>query len=487
MKKPLLIALLGLSLFATSCSKNNSDEDFTTTNPPVTNTGNVVEVSGDISANTTWTADKIYLLKGFVYVTNGATLTVEPGTIIKGDKASKATLVVTRGAKIMAVGTADKPIVFTSNVASGGRREGDWGGIILLGKAPVNQGSNVGIEGGLTPTGGGDAAKYIQYGGSDAADNSGKLKYVRIEFGGIPFSVDNEINGLTMGGVGNGTEIDYVQVYRSGDDSFEWFGGTVNAKHLLSIGAWDDDFDTDFGFSGKIQFALAQRYPLVADQSGSNGFESDNDGNGSALTPKTSAVFSNITVVGPLAAAGTKINGFFQHAAQIRRNSSISTFNSIFAGFPEGIYFDDESKAGLSKATSTNYTNGDLMFKNNLIYGCNIKSNEVKGTNKADFETKLRAENSFVADSYAALLIADPYRYPADIVAASANPGAPNFTVKAGSPAETGAAFTDTKLNDTFFDKTVAYKGAFGTTDWSAGWAVYNPQTLPYTTPGAVK
>ncbi|MXV17868.1 hypothetical protein [Hufsiella ginkgonis] len=480
MKKNLLFALLGLSfsLFVASCSSNDDDGE-------IIPAGNTVEVSGDIKTSTTWTADKIYTIKGFVYVMDGATLTIEPGTIIKGDKASKGTLVITRGAKISAIGTVDKPIVFTSALSAGARREGDWGGIILLGKAPVNQGSSVKIEGGLTPTAGGDEAKYIQYGGTDAADNSGTLKYVRIEYAGIPFSVDNEINGLTMGGVGSGTTLDYIEVYRSGDDAFEWFGGTVTAKHLLAIGSWDDDFDTDFGFSGKIQFALAQRFPLVADQSGSNGFESDNDADGSAKTAKTSTVFSNVTIVGPLATAATKINGFFQHAAQIRRNSSISTFNSIFVGFPEGIYIDDDSKAGLVKATTTNFVNNELVFANNLVYGCNIKSNEVKGTNKADILTKITADNAFVSGSYGDVLMNNPYKYPADIVAA-ASAGVPVFTVKTGSAAETGAVFTNTKVTDAFFEK-VAYKGAFGTTDWSTGWAHFDPQNLPYTTPGAVK
>lgn len=481
MKNYLLLALFAASLVLGSCSKNSGDDTDTGGTTPV-NTGNVVEVSGDISANTTWTADKIYLLKGFVYVTNGATLTIEPGTIIKGEKVSKSTLVVTRGSKIMAVGNADKPIVFTSNAAAGARREGDWGGVILLGKAPTNRGANIAIEGGLTPTNGGDAAKYIQYGGTETTDNSGKLKYVRIEFAGVPFSLDNEINGLTMGGVGSGTEIDYVEVYRSGDDAFEWFGGTVNAKHLLAIGSWDDDFDTDNGFSGKIQFALAQRFPLTADQSGSNGFESDNDADGSANAPKTSALFSNVTVVGPYAAAGTKVNGFFQHAAQIRRNSAISTSNSIFAGFPEGIYIDDDSKAKLEKPTTKNFLNGDLVFVNNLIYGCNAKSNEVKGTNKGEIEQKLRADNSFVSDSYANALLADPFKYPADV---STSTGVPSFLVKVGAGADTGAAFAG-KFADAFFDK-VGFKGAFGSENWANGWANFDPQTIAYSTPGAVK
>ncbi len=350
---------------AASCSKNDDDTDVIV-DPPAS--GTTVQVSGDIKTNTTWSANKIYQLKGYVYVTDGATLTIEPGTIIKGDKATKATLVITRGSKISAIGTVDKPIVFTSGVDAGARREGDWGGIILLGKAIDNRGVNNKIEGGLTPTAGGDEAKYIQFGGTDAADNSGTLKYVRIEYAGIPFSVDNEINGLTFGAVGSGTTIDYVEVYRSGDDAFEWFGGSVNAKHLIAAGTWDDDFDTDNGFSGKIQFAIAQRYPLIADQSGSNGFESDNNASGLNTSPKTSAIFSNVTIVGPLAAANTKINGFFQHAAQIRRASSISTFNSIFTGFPDGIYIDDTT-VEVPGATTANYTSGNLSFENNLVYG----------------------------------------------------------------------------------------------------------------------
>jgi len=480
MKKYFVLFGLAFSMLAVSCSKNNMDDDDVII-PPVG--GSTVEVSGDIKTNTTWTADKIYQLKGYVFVTDGATLTVEPGTIIKGDKASRATLVITRGSKINATGTVDKPIVFTSGVAAGARREGDWGGIIMLGKATHNKGTANKIEGGLTPTAGGDEAKYIQFGGTDDADNSGTLKYVRVEYAGIPFSVDNEINGITFGAVGSGTTIDYVEVYRSGDDAYEWFGGSVNAKHLLAIGTWDDDFDTDNGFKGKIQFAVAQRYPLIADQSGSNGFESDNDPDGTNSAPQTSAIFSNITVVGPLANAATKINGFFQHAAQIRRNSSISTFNSIFTGFPDGIYIDD-TKVATAKATTLNYTSGKLSFENNLVYG--ILGQDIKGTNKADIEAGLRASNTFLAGTWAGALLTAPYLYSSDI-AAGAGAGRPNFTLTATSAAATGALFTNTKIStDSFFDK-VAYKGAFGTEDWTTGWAHFDPQVLPYTTPGAVK
>lgn len=478
MKRSLLLLALGITLFATSCTKK---ADIGTIEPPL-NSGNTTEVSGDISTNTTWTADKIYLLKGFVYVTNGATLTIEAGTIVKGDKATKGTLIITRGAKISAIGTVDKPIVFTSSFAAGIRASGDWGGIILLGKAPVNQSTSVQIEGGLDAKG--DAAKYIQYGGTDVNDNSGTLKYVRIEYAGIPFSPDNEINGLTMGGVGAGTTLDYIEVYRSGDDAYEWFGGTVTAKHLLAIGSQDDDFDTDFGFAGKVQYGLAQRYNTLADVSGSNAFESDNDGSGSDLTPQTSAIFSNMTLIGPWTSASTpNVSANHQHAAQIRRNSAISIFNSIFSGFAQGIYIDN-TKVVTAGSTTANYLAGRLVFANNIVYGS--KTNEVKGdspTALALFETAIRANNTFNTTLYGNDLITNPFKYSSDF----ANAGTPDFTVKTGSIAETGASFVSTKVaTDTFFDK-VAYRGAFGSTNWAAGWAHFDPQTLPYTTPGAVK
>lgn len=482
MKNKILLLALSVVLFATSCKKNEIIDE--PTDPAA---ANVVEVSGEISANTTWSASKIYLLKGFVFVSNGATLTIEPGTIIKGDKASKATLVITRGAKINATGTVDKPIVFTSALAAGARSQGDWGGVILLGKAPVNQGTDVKIEGGLVQPTGKDEKAYIFYGGTDAADNSGTMKYVRIEYAGIAFTVDNEINGLTMGGVGNGTTLDYIQVYRSGDDAFEWFGGTVNAKHLLAIGTWDDDFDTDFGYSGNVQFALAQRAATVADQSGSNGFESDNDGNGSNLTPKTSPVFSNVTILGPIRAAGGAFNANYQNGAQIRRNSSLSLLNSVISGFPVGLYIDD-TKVATAGATSTNYTAGSLVLANNLIYGTKTTELSVSTTSVAAIlDAAIRGNNTFAQASFAGTLFTAPYLYTSDFgTTATSTLGTANFTLAAGSAAATGAAFTDAKVSGAFFDK-VAYKGAFGTDNWAAGWTQVDPQTLAYTTPGAVK
>ncbi|MCH5689969.1 hypothetical protein LWM68_40530 [Niabella sp. W65] len=357
MKKNVAILLLAVSGFFAACGdKDNSVEPPKPTEVVVVGADVASPTPSVISANTTWTADKKYLIKGFVYVEPGVTLTIEPGTVIHGDKQSQGTLIITKGAKINAAGTAQRPIVFTSNMAVGNRKAGDWGGIIILGNAPVNQGTAK-IEGGLTFPAGKDS--YVVYGGNDAADNSGTLTYVRVEFAGVAFSLNNEINSLTFGGVGSGTRVSYVQVYAAGDDAYEWFGGTVNADHLVSVKTLDDDLDTDFGFSGKVQFALVQRNPSAFDISGSNGFESDNDGDGSTKTPLTGAIFSNVTVVGPLNGTGNTVDPLFQHGAQIRRNSSQSVINSVFVGYPIGVYIDDTK----GTPTSGNYTSGKLLFQ----------------------------------------------------------------------------------------------------------------------------
>ncbi|MDN3586364.1 hypothetical protein QWY86_06780 [Pedobacter aquatilis] len=476
MKKQLLLCALSVLVFLAGCSKSGDDGEI---NPPTD--ANTVEISGDITTATTWSASKIYLLKGNVFVTNNATLTIEPGTIIKGDKATKGALVITRGSKINAAGTVDKPIVFTSSVAAGARKEGDWGGLVILGKAQNNVGTSVAIEG-IS-----DATDKGKHGGTDNADNSGVLKYIRIEYAGIALSPDNEINGLTFGSVGSGTVVDYIEVYRSGDDAFEWFGGSVNCSHLIAIDTWDDDFDTDNGYSGKVQFGLAQRLSVTADVSGSNGFESDNNAAGDNATPQTSAVFSNMTILGPVGSGSSSINANFQHGAQIRRNSAISIFNSVFVGYTEGIFYDDALPAGGALNASGNLVAGRSVFANNLVYNSNSKSNQIKASNATALGVVtplLTAGNTFDAAALAASIFADPYKYSADLVAA-ARVGVPNFTVVANSAAASGALFTNSKLTAGF--TSVPYKGAFGAENWAAGWAHFDPQNLPYTTPGAVK
>ncbi|SFO30254.1 hypothetical protein SAMN05428949_4860 [Chitinophaga sp. YR627] len=472
MKRYFLLFATALSLGVLSSCSDDKDNNVT---PPPTSGDDVVVLKGDISANQTLTADKKYLLDGFVYVKSGVTLTIQPGTVIMGDKADKGTLVVTRGGKIMAEGTAEKPIIFTSSQAVNARSQGDWGGVIILGKGKVNAaGGEAKIEGGLVPTAGGNDKDYIYYGGTDDADNSGVLKYVRIEFAGIAYSPDNEINGLTMGGVGSGTKISYVQVYRSGDDAFEWFGGSVNCDHLVATYTWDDDFDTDNGFSGKIQFGLAHRYKAIADVSGSNGFESDNDANGSVNTPQTKAYFSNMTIVGPIVAGNSTsgINANFQHGAQIRRNSSMSLINSVIVGFPIGVYIDDSKVA--SHKTSQNASEGSLVFKNNIIAGAvTVSKSEWSALDAAAWTTWWTATNTTVVTKAEDILLDNPNLFSAGV---GASAGTPSFLLKATSPAVNGGVIPE-GLGFT----NVTYRGAFdATTDWTKGWTNWSAESTKY-------
>lgn len=415
-----------------------------------------VTVSGEITTNTTWTNDNIYILNGFVYVEDGANLTIEAGTIIRGQNDTKGTLIVTRGSKLFANGTVDQPVVFTSNQPQGSRNYGDWGGVILLGYAPINvPGGTSVIEGGVdTPEGDG------VFGGDDPADNSGSLTYVRIEYPGIAFVPGNEINGLTCGGVGSGTVIDHVMVSRSGDDSFEFFGGTVNPKYLIAHNGYDDDFDTDFGFSGNIQFALAKRDPLYADVSGSNGFESDNDATGSTNSPQTNPTFSNVTIIGPIENDGDVINVNYKRGAHIRRNSSLDLFNSVIVGYPSGIMID----GSLCEASATA---NELKIQNTVIAG-HINNFELPVGSTFDINAWFTtpAYNNSILDNSGDIMLTDPYSITS-----------PNFIPLDGSPLLSGASFDAPELAGF---TPVAYKGAFGTTNWTKCWANWDPQFTDY-------
>ncbi|MEZ5014210.1 MAG: hypothetical protein R2794_07955 [Chitinophagales bacterium] len=422
----------------------------------------VITVSGEITTNTTWTNNNIYLLNGFVYVEDGATLTIQAGTLIKGDKLSKGTLIITKTGTIIAQGTACEPIVFTSNQPAGSRNYGDWGGVIILGEAPINvPGGDAVIEGGVdTPEGDG------HYGGANPTDNSGIFSYCRIEFPGIPFLPDNEINGLTLGGVGSGTQIDHIQVSYSGDDSYEWFGGRVNAKYLIAYRGWDDDFDTDFGFRGKVQFAYALRDPNIADVSGSNGFESDNDGTGTSNQPYTKPLFSNVTIAGPKVTTGTVINANYKRGAHIRRNTQCSIFNSIIMGYPEAGYKIEGSN------TSDNANNDSLKLRNCILSGHPDDYLCTSCTAGFDIDIWAGAHGNVTYVNNSSVNLVDAFNL--------ANPDPrPNV----GSPAASGADFTG-PLTDPFFTN-VAYKGAFSTSDnWTdQPWVNFDCQNTPYSTP----
>ncbi|CUS90101.1 Por secretion system C-terminal sorting domain-containing protein [Candidatus Kryptonium thompsonii] len=418
---------------------------------------NVVVLQGRITQDSTLTADKQYLLRGFVTVERGATLTIEPGTIIYGEKETKGSLIIKRGGKIYANGTKDRPIVFTSAQPVGQRAAGDWGGVIILGEAPINvPGGTAVIEGGLGDDG--------IYGGNNPDDSSGVFRYVRIEFPGIPYQPDNEINGLTLGGVGRKTLIEYVQVSYSGDDSFEWFGGNVNARYLVAYKGLDDDFDTDFGWSGKVQFALAVRDPNIADISGSNGFESDNDGTGSTNQPRTSGIFCNLTSIGPMPdTTFTGYNPNYRRAAHLRRSTRLSTYNSVFLGWPTGIYLDGSNVANDAQ-------NDTLQIRNVVLAG--IKSANQVQTNVSGFDAKgwfLRSQyGNRIYATVSELKLADPFN------------SNPKPIPLSGSPLIGMADFTNPRLQDL---TPVNWVGAFGpdsTQRWDLGWTNYDPQNTDY-------
>ncbi len=319
----------------------------------ITTTGTPFEVTGSMTLD----ASKVYLLRGWVYIVNGGTLTIPAGTVIRGEKSTEGAILAERGGKLIANGTVDNPVIFTSNQTPGARAASDWGGIVLCGKAPTNQ-NDPQIEGG----------PRSHFGGTDPADNSGSLQYVRIEFAGYPFQPNKEINGLTFGGVGSGTTIDYIEVSYSGDDSYEWFGGTVNCKHLIAYKGLDDDFDTDFGYSGMVQFGVSLRDPNIADISTSNGFESDNYDPGinasdpSQDAPYTSAIFSNISVFGPLATPTTPHNPQFGRGAHLRRNTKLQIYNTVLAGEVKGIF--------VQGPTVENAESNSLKVRNSVMAGC---------------------------------------------------------------------------------------------------------------------
>lgn len=466
---------------ASSCSKENND-----TPPPTPEILDLGDGSAafEIKADMTLEYPNTYNLKGFVYVTSGATLTIEPGVVIKGDKSSKGTLIIERGGKIIAQGTKEQPIVFTSAQAPGSRKPGDWGGIIILGNAPNNQGEMT-IEGGVRS----------KHGGANAADNSGILSYVRCEFGGIEYSVDNEINGITFGSVGSSTKVDHIQVSYSGDDSYEWFGGSVNATHLVALGTWDDDFDTDNGFNGKIQFAVGLRDPKIADKSCSNGFESDNHSAGTPADPTTRPIFANVSLFGPVtdptsytdqgSQAGSTM-GAFQTGVQIRRSSQCNLFNSVIAGFPIGLIIEND-KTGAN--TQESASAGNLN-----ISGCVIAATRRAFQNKAlnpknrEDVVSLAISDDFVKGYWETTALANlaPFAAIADLKLAGnpQNLTAPNMIPQNASPLATGAVWTHANVNNSFFTKT-AYRGAFGPTEtaannWMTNWTNFNPQNTVY-------
>ncbi len=330
--------------------------------------------SANISSTIVLNRSTTYIMKGFNNILNGGTIVIQAGTKIFGDYNTKGTLIINRGAKIYADGNAGDPILFTSRQPAGQRKAGDWGGIIILGRSAINTATGVDsaeIEGfgpGLGPI----------YGGQPVIndDSSGVLRYARIEFAGVNLTgiSGNEINGLTMGGVGSRTVIEYIQVSFSGDDSYEWFGGSVNCKYLVAYKGLDDDWDCDNGFRGRVQFGLSVRDSAIADVSSSNGFEIDNNVNTPTNfnTPRTRPFFSNMTVVGPFITTSSVVNPLFQRGGHLRRNNLACIYNSIVMAWRVGFRFDG---SGVGDAASAD----TIQIRNSIMAG-NVRLADSTGT-----------------------------------------------------------------------------------------------------------
>jgi len=484
MKKYILFAVAIAAISITSCRKIETDgekEIIVINGGGGSTTGQTITLQGRISADTLLRKENTYILKGLVYMVGNKTMTIQAGTTIKGSFSGTdvAALIITRGSKINAIGTPDAPIVFTSSAPN--PQSGDWGGIVLCGKAAINTSFN-GINGLYQVEGGVDNANGDGLAGSGDPttptpvndDNSGTLSYVRIEYAGYAFQPDKEINSLTMACVGSGTTIDHVQTTYAKDDAFEWFGGTVNAKFLIAYKTQDDDFDTDNGFSGKIQFGLIIRDSAIADISTSEAFESDNNSGGTTASPKTSAIFSNITAIGPRKTLDNVGNTLFRAGAQIRRNSSISLYNSIIMGWPQGILIDGTT----GTSTALNIEDSSLRLRNVTLAGntINVKFSGVGGaTINSDATLTTWFTNSFynndVLTNTSDAKLIQPFNY-----------SAPDATPFAGSNGNqkilNGGGFTDAKFTgDTFFDKTVTFRGGIAPagekSTWWKGWSKF--------------
>jgi hypothetical protein len=291
-------------------------------------------LQGNINSNRTLTADKTYLLRGQVFVNSGATLTIEPGTIIFGDsKPNDGILCINRGGKLIAKGTPEKPIVFTSPKLGTQRQRGDWGGIVVCGKAPNNKGTDVlveGIEAGATGDGG-------KYGGNVPNDNSGEISYVRVEFAGIAVTPGNEVNGITFGSIGSATQLNHIIVSVGGDDGLEWFGGSVNARFIGLYDILDDDLDMDAGYTGNIQFVYSLRNPYAADVSLTGSLEITSSKTAGS-SPGTAPIIANVTSVGPIYLVGEgAFNPNHEGGCRVSADARSQFINNVVIGWPRGL------------------------------------------------------------------------------------------------------------------------------------------------------
>jgi hypothetical protein len=445
----LIAVLLVISMFG--CKKDNTQ--------PATNKTKIIE--GSITQNMVLNADTRYVLKGQVYVKNNATLTIPAGVTVYAEKndtaARKTVLVIERGAKLIVNGTADKPVVFTSNAAT--KVQGDWGAIVIAGNASTNVGEGH-IEG-LPIT---DDTKF---GGSLSADNSGSISYLRLEYaGGINPPAEDEwvvdkASGFSLYAVGSGTTIDHVMVTHSNDDGFQFVGGTVNATHLLAYNNGDDDFDFDLGYTGKLQFLISYRAVASSQALRANGVESYNDEVPTTNIPTTRPVISNLTVIGPQGVETVKTN--LNQGVYLRKGTKIALRNSMVAEYPQGALMVCHKTRPILLADDgsefrSNIVQADVLSR---TFSYDINIDVIPDPELALFETNTVNNNTILTAS-------------ADLkLKAMYASGAPDLTPQSGSPALSGSDFTSADFS-TFFNA-VSYRGAIGADNWAAAsnWAVW--------------
>lgn len=400
---------------------------------------NVCVVSGTITSNLEFTNDYEWLLRGGVFVGDDiheTILSIEPGTTIYGETSTQGMLVIRRGSKIVADGTADQPIVFTSSKYKGERSRGDWGGLIINGRAPVN-----GCDTSPCESFGEGGTGY--YGGSDPHDNSGILRYVRVEFAGHLISPDNELNGIAFQGVGDGTLVDYVQVHMNKDDGLEFFGGTVNVKHVLLTGIGDDSLDWTDGWQGNAQFIVAQQYDDTSD----NGIEADNNAENNESVPRSMPTLSNVTLIGSPDSDASDIGML------LREGTGAKIHNVIVVGFNEAC-LDIDHTATFNQATA-----GNLAFYNSIL------SCELQRSSSSDFEEETEdpvTVQSIFETEGRQNRITDP------MLEAPYSAEAPNFKPALGSPALIGAVVPE----DSFFETADFVGGVDPNNDWTTGWSI---------------
>jgi hypothetical protein len=425
---------------------------------------NTVVVTANVTANTTWTRTNTYLLDTKIYVTNGATLTIEPGTVIKGrpkaNPVDATALVIARGAKINAQGTATTPIIFTaeSDLLNGNLTQSErglWGGVVILGRARLNTASGQGNVEGIPTT-----EPLGTYGGTDDDDNSGVFRYVQIRHSGAIVAANVELNGLTMGGVGRGTTIEYVDVYAGNDDGYEWFGGTVNTKYLISSYNDDDNFDWDEGFRGKGQFWFA----VGASDKGNQAMEMDGGTSPEDGQPYALPELYNITLIGSGATStNTASNGLI-----FRDNTGGKVYNMILHDY-RNYAVRIETESAQSQDSAKRLAAGDLVLANSIFgsFGAGTTNTQMFTAPNATSGGAAPATNYTVehltAAAQANRINTDPLLTG---ISRTRNKGL-DPRPAAGSPALSGAR---TPPADGFFNVT-NYIGAFSTSNWAKGWS----------------